>query len=96
MLYGDIPVAFVGIPIEALDCHRIVEGVYEAVFYGNPLTVYHVNSVGVVPPLTENVDSVDGYVKAVEQVNAPKGGVGESYAFQVKVFAIVWFDFIIA
>ena len=62
---------------------------YEAVFDCDALTVYNVDSVRIIPPLTKNVDRIDFHVKAVKKIHTPDGGIHKSDSFYANVSAII-------
>ena len=57
----------------SFDYYRIVKGMNKRIFYSNILRVDRIDAVGVVSPLTENLDTVNNDVKAMEKIKAPNG-----------------------
>ena len=89
MLKKHIPIAFISVSIDSLNGDRIVKGMDKAVLDRHALTVYNINAIGIVPPLSKHVDRIDLHVKAMKEIDAPNGRIGKPYTLYANIFAIV-------
>ena len=67
----DIHVGGMAITEQSLNGDRIVKGMNKGVFNQNVLTVTDIDAVGIVAPLTEDLDVIHKDVEAMEQIDAP-------------------------
>jgi hypothetical protein len=66
VFYQDVFAVRMDVAVNAFDADRVVEGMYKGVFYGDILAVYNIDAVGIVAPLTENLDVIQHNAITVE------------------------------
>ena len=89
ILYENIFVILKGIAVDALDGDGIVKGMDKGIANCDAFAVDNIHTVGIIPPLAKDTDAVQHHIKAVEQIHAPNGGIGETNALHGYVFAVI-------
>ena len=67
----DVTVAVICVRVDALNNDCVIEGVDKAVSDYDVAAVHHIDTIGIVPPLTEDVYAVDNDIFAVEEIYTP-------------------------
>ena len=88
VLHGDLLDRLL-VVVDRFDRDRIVKGTDKAVFDGYVVGVYNVDSVGVVSPMSDDLDVINLDVAAPKHGKHPGGGIEENDVGNVDILALV-------